>query len=153
MNDRKPLDLDRLLTCSLEELIAAVRPMSASDRSPIFTDFLRNYDLFRRRVEAIVDMPARMVDLLFNFLHQNGGTLSKRVREKEFAELTEQETARIEALYDEVFVGSREEFDHASRQYPCAERYGGLLPLFRRDAACRVSLWLHFTHHRKGSAL
>ncbi len=31
MSDRKPLDLDRLLACSLEELIAAVRPMSATD--------------------------------------------------------------------------------------------------------------------------
>ena len=31
MNDRTSLDLDRLLTCSVEELIVAIRPMSATD--------------------------------------------------------------------------------------------------------------------------
>ena len=31
MSDPKDLELDRLLTCGLEELIAAVRPMSAQD--------------------------------------------------------------------------------------------------------------------------
>ena len=31
MSDAKDLELDRLLTCGLEELIAAVRPMSAKD--------------------------------------------------------------------------------------------------------------------------
>ena len=31
MSDRTPLDLDRLLTCSVEELIVAIRPMSATD--------------------------------------------------------------------------------------------------------------------------
>ena len=31
MNDRKPIEPDRLLRCSLDDLIAAVRPMSAKD--------------------------------------------------------------------------------------------------------------------------
>jgi hypothetical protein len=31
VSDSKDLELDRLLTCGLEELIAAVRPMSAKD--------------------------------------------------------------------------------------------------------------------------
>jgi len=31
MNDRQPLDLQRLLTCGVDELIAAVLPMSAKD--------------------------------------------------------------------------------------------------------------------------
>ena len=42
-----------------------------------------------RGIETIVDMPDRTVDLLFRFLHQNEGTLSKRAREQEFASLTD----------------------------------------------------------------
>ncbi|ULJ72237.1 Fic family protein [Rhizobium gallicum] len=61
--------------------------------------FLRVYDGFRAGLSLMIDMPDRLLDLLFRFLHQNGGTLSKRAREKEFAALTEDEIARIEALY------------------------------------------------------
>jgi hypothetical protein len=47
----------------------------------------------------------RAVDLLFRFLRQNDGTLSRRALEWEFAELTEDEVARIEAIYAEAFSG------------------------------------------------
>jgi hypothetical protein len=40
--------------------------------------------------------------LLFRFLRQNGGRLSKRAREKEFADLRDDEVHRIEALYAEL---------------------------------------------------
>ncbi|MBI1357977.1 MAG: cell filamentation protein Fic [Acidobacteria bacterium] len=70
---------------------------------PRETDFLRRYDGFRVQVEAIADMPARTVDLLFRFLRQNGGRLSRRAREREFERLTEEETRRIEAAYAESF--------------------------------------------------
>jgi hypothetical protein len=72
---------------------------------PAETSFLKGYDSFRRRVEDIVDMPDSTVDLLFRFLRQNDGTLSRRAREREFAELTEDEVARIEATYAEAFSG------------------------------------------------
>lgn len=65
---------------------------------PFETGWLRRYDRFLARVEAIVAMPDRMIDLLFGFLHQNSGTLSKRARTKEFAALTEEETKRMEEL-------------------------------------------------------
>jgi len=48
-------------------------------------------------------MPDRTRDLLFRFLHQNDGRLSKRAREKEFAPLTDEEVRRIEAAYAESF--------------------------------------------------
>ena len=63
-----------------------------------------SYDQFRRRVEAIVDMPDRTIDLLFRFLHQNGGQLSKRAREQEFAQLTEAEAAAAEDAYKMAFA-------------------------------------------------
>ena len=67
--------------------------------------FLKGYDSSRRQVEDIVDMPDSTVDLLSRFLRQNDGTLSKRAREWEFAGLTEDGVARIEAFYAEAFYG------------------------------------------------
>jgi len=67
--------------------------------------FLERYDRFRRQVEALVDMPASTVDLLFAFLQQNGGTLSRRAREREFEALSDEEAAAFEALYQDIFLG------------------------------------------------
>ncbi len=44
-------------------------------------------------------MPERTIDLLFRFLHQNGGKLSQRAREREFAQLSDDEAARIERIF------------------------------------------------------
>jgi hypothetical protein len=70
---------------------------------PRETAFLARYDQFRARIEAIVDMPNRTIDLLFRFLHQNGGRLSKRARAQEFERLSEAEVAAVEAAYRELF--------------------------------------------------
>lgn len=70
---------------------------------PEETAFLRRYDAFRQQVDSFIDMPERVTDLLFRFLHQNGGRLSQRAREKEFAALTDEEATRIEAIYGEAF--------------------------------------------------
>ena len=68
--------------------------------------FLKRYDAFRNALNLIVDMPERLSDLLFRFLRQNGGTLSRRAREREFAALTDEESGRIETIYREVFADS-----------------------------------------------
>ena len=70
---------------------------------PSETAFLQGYDAFRARIENIVEMPERTIDLLFRFLRQNGGTLSRRVRTNEFEALTDDEAARIEHAYEESF--------------------------------------------------
>jgi hypothetical protein len=67
-------------------------------------DFLRRYDHFRQQVESFLDMPERLIDLLFRFLNQNGGRLSQRAREREFKDMTDEEAKRIEAIYDEAFT-------------------------------------------------
>ena len=72
---------------------------------PQEAEFLRRYDAFRNGLNLIVDMPDRLSDLLFRFLQQNGGTLSRRGRTNEFAALTDDEVARIEAIYREEFAG------------------------------------------------
>jgi hypothetical protein len=71
---------------------------------PAEAGFLRRYDAFRQDVEALIDMPERTVDLLFRFLHQNAGRLSGRAREREFAELSDDEAARVEAIYRVRFL-------------------------------------------------
>jgi hypothetical protein len=70
---------------------------------PHESEFLARYDRFRDRIELLVDMPERTIDLLFRFLHQNNGTLSKRAREQEFASLSDGEATAAEAAYREIF--------------------------------------------------
>jgi hypothetical protein len=61
--------------------------------------YLQRHDRFADAVGQIVDMPAGKIDLLYRFLQQEGGRLSKRAREKEFAALTDTEAATIEAKF------------------------------------------------------
>jgi hypothetical protein len=70
---------------------------------PAEASFLRRYDAFRQNVENLFDMPERTVDLLFRFLHQNEGRLSRRAREREFSELSDDETERVELIYRRRF--------------------------------------------------
>lgn len=70
---------------------------------PRETEFLRRYDRFRAVVETVADVPERTMDLLFRFLHQNDGRLSKRAREKEFARLTDAEVRQLEEGYQDLF--------------------------------------------------
>ncbi|MCE2491508.1 MAG: hypothetical protein J4F40_02710 [Alphaproteobacteria bacterium] len=57
-------------------------------------------------MNVIVDMPERRSDLLFRFLHRNGGRLSRRGRERKFAALTDDEVERVQFIYREVFAGN-----------------------------------------------
>ena len=70
---------------------------------PEETTFLRLYDEFRTRVETMLDMPEPTLNLLFRFLRQNQGRLSRRARARELRNLTEDEARRIEAIYSELF--------------------------------------------------
>jgi hypothetical protein len=71
---------------------------------PAEAKYLESYDTFKRSVMEIVDMPDNTLDLLFRFLRQNKGTLSKRAREKEFAKLTDEEVSEIETNYNSAFT-------------------------------------------------
>ncbi len=81
-----------------EFLYACVKQTIEEDL-PRETEFLKRHDQFRTRMEAMVDMPEVTIDLLFRFLHQNSGRLSKRARESEFARLTEAEVSSVEEAY------------------------------------------------------
>lgn len=81
-----------------EFLYACVKQTIEEDL-PRETEFLKRYDQFRTCIEAIFDMPDRTIDLLFRFLHQNAGHLSRRAREKEFRLMTEEDVLAVEAAY------------------------------------------------------
>jgi len=87
-----------------EFLYACVRKTIEEDL-PNETEFLRRYDQFKRRIEDFIEMPERVIDLLFRFLHQNNGHLSIRAREREFKALRDKEAVQIEAIYQEIFTG------------------------------------------------
>jgi hypothetical protein len=70
---------------------------------PAEAGFLRRYDGFRHDLEALFDMPERTIDLLFRFLHQNGGRLSQRATEREFAQLSNEEAEQVEGIYRRAF--------------------------------------------------
>jgi len=70
---------------------------------PEETRFLVNYDRFRETIQNSVEMPDSTVFLLYSFISQNEGKLSKRAREKEFLQLTEKEIGHFEAVYDRLF--------------------------------------------------
>jgi Fic family protein len=93
-------------TPQAEFLYACVEKTIQEDL-PNETDFLRRYDRFRQRIQTIADMPDRTVDLLFRFLHQNAGSLSKRGREQEFAQMTDAEVRSAEEAYNVSFQVDR----------------------------------------------
>lgn len=88
------------------EFLYACVARTIEEDLPREADFLRRHDSFRKAVTAIVDMPDRLLDLLFHFLGQNDGVLSKRARENEFAALTPKEIVRVEAVFRDLFPGS-----------------------------------------------
>jgi Fic/DOC family protein len=85
-----------------EFLYACVRKTIDEDL-PNEASFLKNFDQFRAGVANMLDMPERTLSNLFGFLRQNGGRLSKRARENEFAALTPDEVTKIEELYAASF--------------------------------------------------
>ncbi len=85
------------------EFLYACVQQAVEKELPEETLFLRRYDTFREQVNKMIDMPDRLIDLLFRFLHQNGGQLSARARQKEFEALTEAEVRHVEGLYQQGF--------------------------------------------------
>ena len=70
---------------------------------PSEVEYLYKYDEFKHAVDQQFDMPHKMIALLVKFLEHGKGRLSKRSRDKEFSQLTEDEVKNIETLYTDVF--------------------------------------------------
>jgi hypothetical protein len=70
---------------------------------PRESQFLMKYDQFRNMVQNYIEIPDRIVFLLYSFLSQNNGRLSKRAREREFSDVTEADINHFEKLYNQLF--------------------------------------------------
>lgn len=70
---------------------------------PNEVEYLRKYDIFKRYIDDVYEMPDNMVALLVRFLEQGDGKLSKRSKNNEFVDLKEAEVKDIELNYEEIF--------------------------------------------------
>lgn len=66
--------------------------------------FLAGYDVAKKGIREIVDMPDRLIDLYIRFALQNQGELSKNKKEKYFDRLTHGELEKIEEIIAEAFA-------------------------------------------------
>jgi Fic family protein len=66
------------------------------DELSLELDFLLKYDISKKKIQEIVDMPDRYIDLFIRFVLQNGGRLSKIKREKYFDFLSDEEVRKLE---------------------------------------------------------
>ncbi len=76
--------------------------------------FIRGYDQAKLSIRDVVDMPNARLDMLIKLLYQNNGTLSKGKR-LQFEELTDEELARIEAVFQAAFTEQTLDLDGAVR--------------------------------------
>ncbi len=75
---------------------------SVMEDMPQELEFIKNYDELKTEIKNMVDMPDKMLNQIIMFLHQNKGVMPKR-RRKEFSKLTDEEIAKMEKLYTEIF--------------------------------------------------
>jgi len=100
-------DLYRYFDCTAEaEFLYGCVARTVEHDLPQEIEFLRRQDEAQRRIMEIVEMPDRLAQNLLMFMRQNGGKLSKRRRDSEFAALTDDEVKRVETIYGEVFTDS-----------------------------------------------
>ena len=102
-------DLYRYFDCTqaAEFLYACVQRTVEIDL-PREIDYLRRHDEAMRRIMDTVEMPDRLAENLLMFIRQNGGTLPKRRRQKEFKALHDKEVWQLEEVVQEAFDGFEE---------------------------------------------
>lgn len=66
--------------------------------------FLENYDIAKKEIQDIVDMPDRLIDLFIQITGQNKGKLSKRKKDAHFNKLTDDEIEKLEEVIQEYFL-------------------------------------------------
>ena len=66
-------------------------------------DYLEKYDRLTNAINSFITLPDTRVDLLIKFLNQNDGKLSKRKRQNDFDELSEEEISIIEEYYANIY--------------------------------------------------
>lgn len=66
-------------------------------------NFLKNYDVTKRAIQEIVDMPDNRIDLFIRFCLKNNGVISPKKRKSHFAELTDEEVQKMQVVIQKVY--------------------------------------------------
>jgi hypothetical protein len=97
-------DLYRFFDCTEEaEFLYECVWRAVEEDLPREIDYLKRHDAAMTAIMNAVEMPDRLAESLIRFIRQNGGTLPKRRREKEFGKLTDGEVRMIEEIVAEAF--------------------------------------------------
>jgi hypothetical protein len=77
-------------------------------KQTVYTDFekelhfLSQYDLIKKSLKNIVDMPEQLIDLFIKCVRQNEGSLSQRKRSSHFSMLTDKEISEMEIVIQRI---------------------------------------------------
>ncbi len=66
-------------------------------------DHLARYDEAKARIQDMIEMPDGQISSLVTFIRQNGGTLSKKRRRKDFESMLDHEVSEVEAIVRDAF--------------------------------------------------
>jgi hypothetical protein len=67
-------------------------------------EFISNYRKAREKIEQVVDLPDKLLNLFIQLALQNGGKLSATKRTSQFSSLTDEEVQALEAIIQEHFL-------------------------------------------------
>lgn len=99
-------DLYRYFDCThAAEFLYACVLRTVEEDLPREIDYLRRHDGAMRAIMNTVELPDRLAENLIMFIRQNHGSLPKRMREREFRELTDQEVTTLEDVVRDSFAG------------------------------------------------
>lgn len=84
------------MTVQTEALFGFIERVIQSDLAAELR-FLRNYDVTKKSLQEIVDMPDRLLDLFIRVCLQNKGVVSSSKRQSLFGKLSDDEIARMQA--------------------------------------------------------
>jgi len=97
-------DLYRFYDCTSEaEFLYECVLRTIENDLPREIEYLKRHDAAMTAIMNAVEMPDRLADNFIMFVRQNGGTLAKRRREKEFAKLTDDEAALLTTAVNDIF--------------------------------------------------
>ena len=99
-------DLYRYPDCTAEaEFLYGCVARTISHDLPQEVDYLQRRDTALRQMMQTVDMPDALAEDFLLFTRQNGGTLPKTRRKREFAALTDAEVTELQTIIQTVFEG------------------------------------------------
>lgn len=99
-------DLYRFYDCTdAAEFLYGCVQRTVEEDLPKEIDYLKRYDEALAGIMEAVEMPDRLAQDLIMHIRQNGGSLGKKRRSREFAALSDDEVSAIEAVVNTAFAG------------------------------------------------